>query len=134
MKRTSLPLRGRIQRREFIALIGGAAAAWPLAARAQQARKVVRIGYLTPTTAGGNPITGAAFEGTLQQLGWVKGHNITIEYRHSGGRQDTVAPLVAALLLERVGFRRRLDRQRDAMAIVFLAALASMLISATIGT
>jgi serine phosphatase RsbU (regulator of sigma subunit)/integral membrane sensor domain MASE1/anti-sigma regulatory factor (Ser/Thr protein kinase) len=47
---------------------------------------------------------------------------------------NTLAPLVAAELLRRVGFRRQLDRQRDALAIVFLAALASMLISATIGT
>ncbi|TWD73004.1 serine phosphatase RsbU (regulator of sigma subunit) [Kribbella amoyensis] len=46
---------------------------------------------------------------------------------------DTVAPLVAAIVLERVGFRRQLDRQRDALAIVFLGALASMTISATIG-
>jgi serine phosphatase RsbU (regulator of sigma subunit)/anti-sigma regulatory factor (Ser/Thr protein kinase) len=46
---------------------------------------------------------------------------------------DTLAPLVAAIVLERVGFRRQLDRQRDALAIVFLAALASMTISATIG-
>jgi integral membrane sensor domain MASE1/anti-sigma regulatory factor (Ser/Thr protein kinase) len=46
---------------------------------------------------------------------------------------NTAAPFVAALLLERVGFRRQLDRQRDALSIVFLAALASMMISATIG-
>lgn len=46
---------------------------------------------------------------------------------------NTLAPLVAAALLSRVGFRRQLDRQRDALAIVFLGALASMLISATIG-
>ena len=47
---------------------------------------------------------------------------------------NTLAPLVAALLLQQVGFRRELDRLRDAIAIVFLGALASMLISATIGT
>ena len=46
---------------------------------------------------------------------------------------NTVAPLVAAIILERVGFRRQLDRQRDALAIVFLGALASMTISATVG-
>lgn len=46
---------------------------------------------------------------------------------------NTLAPLVAAILLLRVGFRRQLDRQRDALAIVFLGALASMLVSATIG-
>jgi serine phosphatase RsbU (regulator of sigma subunit)/anti-sigma regulatory factor (Ser/Thr protein kinase) len=47
---------------------------------------------------------------------------------------NTLAPLTAAILLERVGFRRQLDRSRDALALVFLAALASMLISATIGS
>ncbi len=47
---------------------------------------------------------------------------------------NTLAPLLAATLLQRVGFRRQLDRQRDAMAIVFLAALASMLVSAAVGT
>ncbi|TCC47448.1 serine/threonine protein phosphatase [Kribbella capetownensis] len=47
---------------------------------------------------------------------------------------NTLAPLVAAIVLERVGFRRQLDRRRDALAIVFLGALASMTISATIGT
>jgi serine phosphatase RsbU (regulator of sigma subunit)/anti-sigma regulatory factor (Ser/Thr protein kinase) len=47
---------------------------------------------------------------------------------------NTAAPLVAAIVLERVGFRRQLDRQRDALAIVFLGALASMTISATVGT
>src|SRR5262245_41591498 len=46
---------------------------------------------------------------------------------------NTLAPLVAAIVLERVGFRRQLDRQRDALAIVFLGALASMTISATVG-
>ena len=85
-----------MRRREFTALLGGVAA-WPLAARAEEARKVARIGYLSPA-AGGNPNTRAAFEGTLQQLGWVKGHNVIIEDRHTGGRQDTVAPLVAEIV------------------------------------
>ena len=47
---------------------------------------------------------------------------------------NTLAPVAAVTLLHRVGFRRQLDRQRDAMAIVFLGALASMLVSATIGS
>jgi hypothetical protein len=85
-----------MRRREFVSLIGGAAVTWPLAARAELARNVARIGYLSPT-AGRNP-NSHAFEGTLQQLGWVKGHNVIIEYRHTGGRQDTVAPLVAEIV------------------------------------
>jgi putative ABC transport system substrate-binding protein len=86
----------RLERREFITLLGGAAAAWPLAGRAEQALKVARIGYLSPAV--GRNANQDAFEGTLQQLGWVKGHNIAIESRHSRGRQDTVAPLVAEIV------------------------------------
>ena len=86
-----------MNRRDFIITLFGGAIAWPLAARAEQARKVGRIGYLSPT-AGGNPLTRAAFEGTLQQLGWVKGQNVIIEYRYTGGRQDTVPPLVAEIV------------------------------------
>jgi putative ABC transport system substrate-binding protein len=87
-------------RRQFITLLGGATAAWPLAARAEQARKVVRIGYLSPA-AGPNPITGAAFEGTLQQLGWVTGNNITIDAgksrRSATSRSNWFKPLPTKL-------------------------------------
>jgi putative ABC transport system substrate-binding protein len=84
-----------MRRRSFITLLGGAAAAWPLAARAEQARKVARIGYLAPTTGPGlDPALEQVFPETLGQLGWVNDQNITIEYRYSGGRQDTVAPLI----------------------------------------
>ena len=85
-----------LKRREFITLLGGAAA-WPLAARAEQARKVARIGYLAPTTGLDPPIE-QAFHETLQQLGWVIGQNITIEYRFSGGRQDTIASRVEEIV------------------------------------
>ena len=85
-----------LKRRDFITLLGGAAA-WPLAARAEQARKVARIGYLAPTTGLDPPIE-QAFHETLQQLGWVIGQNITIEYRFSGGRQDTIASRVEEIV------------------------------------
>jgi putative ABC transport system substrate-binding protein len=96
-----------LKRRDFITLLGSAAVAWPLAGRAEPARKVVRIGYLSPAAgrapgdqagSSGRNLIDDAFVGTLQQLGWVKNQNIIIEYRYSGGRQDTVAPLVAEIV------------------------------------
>ena len=79
------------KRREFITLLGGAAAAWPLAARAQAAR-MRRIGALTPFTAddeeGHARLT--AFAQGLQQLGWTVGQNIRINYRWGDGMPDTM--------------------------------------------
>ena len=77
MKRTSLPL---LKRREFITLLGGAATAWPLAARAQQPERIRRIGVLMNLTAD-DPEASArvtAFAQGLQQLGWTAGHNVRI--------------------------------------------------------
>jgi putative tryptophan/tyrosine transport system substrate-binding protein len=85
-----------VRRREFFTLLG-AAATWPLAVHAEQVRKVARIGYLAPSTGRNSPID-QAFHGTLQQHGWVIGQNITIEYRFSGGRQDTVASVVEEIV------------------------------------
>ena len=66
-----------MKRREFITLLGGAAVAWPLAARAQQPERMRRIGVLTPATAG--DLDGqariAAFRQRLQQLGWTESSN-----------------------------------------------------------
>jgi putative ABC transport system substrate-binding protein len=85
-----------MRRREFITLLGGAAAAWPLAARAQQQRKVSVIGYVSPFA--GRSFIDEALEDGLQQLGWVKGQNISIEYRYASGRQDAFSPLVSEVL------------------------------------
>src|SRR5262245_26452591 len=73
-----------IRRREFIALLGGTAAAWPLAARAQQPDQIQRIGFLgterdNPLTARGYP----AFVAELNRLGFTEGHNLTIEHRRT---------------------------------------------------
>jgi ABC-type uncharacterized transport system substrate-binding protein len=84
-----------MQRRGFITLLGGAAT-WPLAVRAQQPGKVLRIGYLGPST-GRSPVE-EAFEEGLQRHGWTKDQNIRIEYRYTGGRQDTVLPLVTEVV------------------------------------
>jgi putative tryptophan/tyrosine transport system substrate-binding protein len=89
MKRTSLPL----HRRAVMTLLGGAAAAWPLAARAQQRERVRRIGVLMPLAADDPtvPARVAAFAQELLQLGWTVGRNIEIEYRFGSiGNPDDV--------------------------------------------
>ena len=72
-----------MRRREFITLLGGAAVAWPLAARAQQAEQMRRIGVLVSGTANdpGVQVRFAAFKQGLQQLGWIERRNLRIEYR-----------------------------------------------------
>ena len=72
----------RMRRREFIALVGSAAAAWPLAARAG---KLPTIGVLGSDAAGWSAWT-AAFVQRLHELGWIEGRTIAIEYRWSEGR------------------------------------------------
>jgi putative ABC transport system substrate-binding protein len=72
-----------LRRREFVALLGGAAAAWPLAARAQGER-MRRIGVLLGSTAPDRPDV-AGFLQALQQLGWSEGHNLRIDYRWGRG-------------------------------------------------
>ena len=76
-----------IGRREFITLLGGAAAAWPLAARAQQA-KLPTIGFLGASTPlNWKPWT-AAFVQRLRDLGWIEGRTVAIEYRWAEGRNE----------------------------------------------
>jgi hypothetical protein len=76
-----------MKRREFITLLGGAAAAWPRAARAQQAAKLPTIGYLGVTTPAVSAQRHAAFVQRLRELGWIDGRNIAIEYRWAEGRE-----------------------------------------------
>ena len=78
----------RMKRREFITLLGGAAAAWPLAARAQQAERMRRIGVLMALAADDpeGQARLAAFLQGLQQLGWTDGRNVRIDYPLGAGR------------------------------------------------
>src|SRR6266404_10004503 len=78
---------GQLKRREFISLLGGATAAWPLAAGAQQAERMRRIGVLMHTAAN-EPESQARLAGFmqgLQELGWAVGRNLRIDYRWSVG-------------------------------------------------
>jgi hypothetical protein len=77
-----------LRRREFISLLGGVAAAWPLAARAQQTAKLPTIGYLGATTPSAESQRVAALVQRLRELGWIESRNLTIEYRYAEGRSE----------------------------------------------
>ena len=88
------------RRREFITLLGGAAAAWPLGARAQQAERMRRIGVLTAATPADDPdgqARLAAFLQVLQQLGWTDGRNLRIDYRWGLGDANNIRRYAAEL-------------------------------------
>jgi putative tryptophan/tyrosine transport system substrate-binding protein len=84
-----------MRRREFIGLVGGAAA-WPLRARAQQPERMPVIGYLGTSTANVAPLIG--FRRGLAEAGFVEGRNVAVEYRFSEGRYERLRALVADLL------------------------------------
>jgi ABC-type uncharacterized transport system substrate-binding protein len=85
----------RHRRREFIALLGGAAAAWPLAARAQQPGKLPTIGFLGPTTAAAQRQWTDAFVQRLRELGWIEGRTVAVEARWAEGRTERFAEIAA---------------------------------------
>ena len=121
-----------MRRREFITLLGGAAAPWPLAARAQQADPVRRIAWLMSFTESDPlaPPRVAAFERALQQFGWTAGRNIRIEYRWTASNPDLMrrfakelAGLNPDVLLTNAGpLLRELARETETIPIVFVIA------------
>jgi putative tryptophan/tyrosine transport system substrate-binding protein len=87
-----------MRRREFIRLLGGAAVSWPLAARAQQAGKVYRIGFLANDPAIPAQPAGRAFLDGLRETGFVEGTNVVIDRRFAEGRLDRYNGLVTELV------------------------------------
>jgi putative tryptophan/tyrosine transport system substrate-binding protein len=84
-----------MNRREIITLIGSAAAAWPLATRAQQAGKLPTIGFLGASTSLAWTQWTAAFVQRLRELGWIDGRTVAIEYRWAEGRSESYADIAA---------------------------------------
>src|SRR5215472_15898008 len=91
-----------MKRRSFITLLGGAAASWPLAARAQQAERMRRIGMLVPGTRATHGQWFAALVDRLRELGWIEGRTVAFEYRFAEGRTDRAAEIVAEFVRMKV--------------------------------
>src|SRR5262245_48495316 len=91
-----------MKRRQFITLLGGAAAAWPLAARAQQPGMLPTIGYLGSATPATQGQWVASFVRRLRELGWIEGRTIAIEYRWAEGRAERAAEIAAELVQRKV--------------------------------
>jgi len=90
---------GRIRRREIVHLLGGVAVTWPLALRAQQVKKVSKIGYLSPGSASPGPLAyHDEFQRGLRELGYIEGQNIYIEYRFAEGRFEQLPELARELV------------------------------------
>jgi putative ABC transport system substrate-binding protein len=115
-----------MRRRDFITLFGSGAAAWPLAARAQQRPASPVIGYLASTAAA--PSSG--FQQGLRQMGYTEGQNVVLEFRSAGGQYDRLASLAADLVSRRVNV---ICASPTVAALAAKAATASIPIVFSIG-
>ena len=86
-----------MKRRAFVTLLGGAAVAWPLAARAQQSAKVPRVGILSPA-ASETAATLTAFREGIRDLGYIEGQTIALDFRLSKGTTNALPALAAELV------------------------------------
>jgi putative tryptophan/tyrosine transport system substrate-binding protein len=118
-----------MKRRAFITLLGGAAAAWPLAARAQQPGKLPTIGFLGSSTPASWSSWTAAFVQRLRELGWSEGRTVAIEYRWAEGRPERFAEFAAEFVRLKVdvivssgGVAYALKQATSVIPIVFAAA------------
>src|SRR5262245_54709308 len=91
-----------IRRRKFLATLGGAAVAWPVAARAQQPSMPVVVGFLNSGSPSALEHLTAAFRQGLNESGYIEGRNVTVEYRWADGRYDRLAELAADLVRRKV--------------------------------
>jgi putative ABC transport system substrate-binding protein len=87
-----------MRRREFLRLLGGGVATWPLAARAQQPAKISTVGYLSPGSSVPPPPVATAFFNALSELGWIEGKNVTIERRYAENRLERLPEVAAELV------------------------------------
>jgi putative tryptophan/tyrosine transport system substrate-binding protein len=123
-----LSLVSDMQRRDFVKLLGGTAAVWPLAAGAQMGNKLPTIAVLGDLASVWNPWT-AAFADRMGELGWIAGRNIAIEYRWSEGRQAAVAEIAAEFVRQKVdvivtyGGAVTILKQATSIPIVFAIAV-----------
>jgi putative ABC transport system substrate-binding protein len=90
-------MESHIERRKFLTTLGGAAA-WPLAARAQQAGKIYTIGFLTPGSLEELAMVTAVFPDALRELGWIEGKNVAFERRYAENRPERLPELAAELV------------------------------------
>ena len=121
---------GQIKRRQFITLLGGAAAAWPLAARAQQPARLPSVGYMGSATPATQGQWAAVFAQRLQELGWTEGRNVKIEVRWAEGRSERFAEIAAEFVALKVnvivtsgGVVPTVKQATSTIPIVFAAAL-----------
>jgi putative ABC transport system substrate-binding protein len=91
-----------MKRREFITLLGGAAVAWPLAARAEQPARLPTVGYMGSATPATQGQWAAVFAQRLRELGWIEGRTIAVEYRWTEGRTERAAEIAAEFVQRRV--------------------------------